>query len=152
MKRILFGTVLTLIAFVPRAAVAQAGPMVTVRHFLDAFNKGDVKAAGAACADDAVIIDEFPPYEWKSGNGCSVWMDAYAADATENKITDPIVSLGKPLHEDVTVDHAYIVLPAVYKFKKDGKPVAENASYLTIALRKGAKGWLISGWAWTKGA
>jgi ketosteroid isomerase-like protein len=152
MNRALYATVFALIAATPKHAVAQAGPMATVQHFLEAFNKGDAKAAGAACADDAVIIDEFAPYEWKGGNGCAKWMDAYAADAAKNRITDPVVSLGTPIHEDVTGDHAYIVLPAVYKFNRDGKPVAENSSWLTLALQKGARGWLIVGWAWTKGA
>ncbi len=152
MKRILFTTVLAVIVFAPRVAIAQADPMATVQQFLEAFNKGDVKAAGAACAEDAISIDEFPPYEWHGGNGCLKWMDVYAGDATKNKITDGVVALGKPLHEDVSGDRAYIVVPAKYNFKKDGKPVDENASYLTIALRRGAKGWLIAGWAWTKGA
>ena len=39
--------------------------MVTVRHFVDSFNKGDVKAALGDCAAQTSIIDEIPPHLWQ---------------------------------------------------------------------------------------
>ena len=76
--------------------------------------------------------------------------DAEAADATKNKITDGQVTLGREIHVDVTGDRAYVVMPARYVFKKDGKPVSEDVSSITLALQKSATEWTITGWAWTK--
>ncbi|MEO8881272.1 MAG: hypothetical protein ABI446_12845, partial [Gemmatimonadaceae bacterium] len=78
------------------------------------------------------------------------WMDAYAADAAKNKITDGQVTLGKELHVDITGDHAYVVMPARYGFRKDGKPVSEDSSSITMVLQKRATEWTVAGWAWTK--
>ncbi|MBA2685692.1 MAG: nuclear transport factor 2 family protein [Gemmatimonadaceae bacterium] len=150
MKRILFALVAATLSVAPRVAAQQADVMAAVNRFGEAFNKGDTKAVNAACASDAIIIDEFPPYTWHGPATCGKWMDAYAAEATKNKITDGQVTLGKPLHVDVTADRAYVVLPSRYVYKKAGKPVAENESFITISLQKTAGAWTIVGWAWTK--
>jgi hypothetical protein len=50
----------------------------------------------------------------------------------------------------VTADRAYIVVPATYAYKQKGKPMKESGSTLTLALQKGATGWRITGWAWSK--
>ena len=124
--------------------------MVPVHQFVDGFNKGDTKTAAAACADQTSIIDEFPPHEWHGAGACAKWMNDYDADAKKNGITNGIVTLNKPRHIDITADRAYVVIPANYTFKKKGKPVKETGSILTLALQKGAAGWRITGWAWTK--
>ena len=77
-------------------------------------------------------------------------MDDYNADAKKNGITDGIVTLGAPVHVDITTDRAYVVVPANYKFEKNGKLVQEIGSMLTIALQKGESGWRMTGWAWAK--
>ena len=104
----------------------------------------------AACADQTSILDEFPPYEWHGAGACTKWMNDYDADAKKNGITDGFVALSAPRHVDVAADHAYVVVPANYAFKEKGKPVQETGSLLTIALQKGAGGWRITGWAWSK--
>ena len=63
---------------------------------------------------------------------------------------DGIVTLGEPRHVDVTGDRAYVVVPADYAYKMKGEPAQETGSTLTVALQKGAAGWRITGWAWTK--
>ena len=124
--------------------------MKAVQGFVDAFNKGDTKAALAMCAEQAQIIDEFPPFEWHGAGACAKWFADYDADAKKNAVTDGVVTLGSPRHVDVAGDHAYVVVPADYAFKANGKPDKEIASSLTVVLRKGAAGWRISAWAWSK--
>jgi hypothetical protein len=109
-----------------------------------------MKALTATCADQASIIDEFPPYEWHGSGACAKWTDDYGADAKKNGITDGVVTLGAPLHVDVTADRAYVVVPANYKFKQNGKVVQETGSTLTIALQKSEGAWRMTGWAWAK--
>jgi len=123
---------------------------VPVHQFVDGFNKGDIKSALAACADQTSIIDEFPPHEWHGAGACAIWANDFDADAKKNGITDGVVTLGSPRHVDVTGDRAYAVVPANYTFKMKGKTVKETGSTLTIALQKGTAGWRMTGWAWTK--
>ncbi len=145
------------IAFVVAALVAGLAAasdttdvMVPVHQFVDGFNKGDIKTALAVCADEVHIIDEFAPYEWHGAGACSTWAQAYDADVKKNGITDGIVTLGKPRHVDVTGDHAYVVVPANYTFKQNGKPMKETGSTLTVGLQKSAAGWRITAWSWAK--
>lgn len=79
--------------------------MAPVHQFIDGFNKGDLKAAIAACADEASVIDDFPPHEWQ-GTGCRKWADDFDALTKKEGITDARMVLGKPLHVDVTDDRS----------------------------------------------
>jgi SnoaL-like protein len=146
----LVAIVFAVLTTLPAIATDKTDVMTTVRQFVDSFNKGDVKAATASCADQTSIIDEFTPYEWHGTGACSKWMDDYDADAKKDGITDGMVTLDAPLHVDVTADRAYVVIPANYKFKKKGKLVRETGSMLTIALKKSEAGWRMTGWAWAK--
>jgi ketosteroid isomerase-like protein len=147
-----FLVAVTLLAFAQgsTAAPEKTTVMATVQKFVDAFNKGDAKTAAALCADQSSIIDEFPPYEWRGTGACAKWSSDYDADAKKNNVTDGSVTLGRPRHVDVSGDRAYVVVPADYAYKKDGKPVKETASTLTIALQRTASGWRIVAWSWAK--
>ena len=138
------------VAAAPVGAAEKTDVMVPVHQFIDGFNKGDTKAALAACADQASIIDEFPPYEWHGAGACSKWANDFDADAKKNEITDGAVTLGKPRHVEVAADRAYVVLPANYVFKVKGKQVKEMGATMTITLQKADAGWRNTGWAWSK--
>ena len=125
--------------------------MAPVRQFVDAFNKGDTKATLGSCAQQVSIIDEFPPHLWHGAGACSKWFSDYDVDAKKNGISDGSVTLGMPLHVDVSGTHAYVIVPAEYAYKLKGKPVQETGSLITVVLQKGARGWHITGWAWAKG-
>jgi hypothetical protein len=127
------------------AAAALTDPVAAVHQFVDGFNKGDVNSALAVCATTTSIIDEFPPHAWTS---CPAWASAYNANAKQNGVTDGYVTLGKPLHDDVSGSVAYAVFPATYSWKLKGKPMSEN-SLLTVVLRKGSNGWHAVAWSWT---
>jgi ketosteroid isomerase-like protein len=150
MHKLLAVFAVALITATPVVASDKTDVMATVKQFVVDFNKGDAKAAMAACADQTSIIDEFPPFEWHGAGACKKWMDDYDADAKANVITDGIVTLGTPRHVDVTGDRAYVVIPSNYAFKQKGKPVKETGSMFTFALQKGAAGWRITGWSWSK--
>ncbi len=129
---------------------AQTAVVAAVHQFVDGFNKGDIKVMSASCAEQASILDEFPPHEWHGAGACAKWAGDYDADAKKNGITDGVVTLSAPTHVDVTGDRAYIVVPANYNFKLKGKPVSEVGSIITLALQKSPAGWKITGWAWAK--
>jgi len=150
MRKLLAALAATALAASPLAAQNNNAAMATVTQFVAAFNVGDSVQAVATCAAETVIIDEFAPYEWHGKGACMAWMKAYAADAEQQGISDGIVTLGTPKHIDMSGDHAYIVVPADYTFKKKGTPVKETGSILTVALQKEKGGWKMTGWAWAK--
>jgi hypothetical protein len=62
------------------------------------------------------------------------------------------VTLGNPLHDNVTNDSAYVVVPATMSFDVKGTKVIQSGAVFTVALQKLANGWRIAAWAWAKGA
>ena len=126
----------------------SADVMKTINQFVDGFNKGDVKSAVAACAEQTSIIDEFPPHEWHGPNACQNWANDYDADAKKNGITDGVVKLGKPKHLDINVDRAFVVIPSSYIYKKKGRLIKQIGSAFTFVLHKESSGWKITGWSW----
>jgi predicted DCC family thiol-disulfide oxidoreductase YuxK len=62
-----------------------------------------------------------------------------------------VVTLGEPLHNNVTGETAYVVVPASMTFKVHGKRVTQSGAVFTVALRKVPEGWRIAAWAWAKG-
>jgi ketosteroid isomerase-like protein len=150
MHKAFFAVALGAVLVLPAVSQDQEAVTTTVQGFVDAFNKGNTKAAETVCAEQTQIIDEFPPYEWNGPGACAKWMAAYDEDAKKNAITDGVVTLASPRHLDITGDHAYVVVPADYAFNRNGKPVKETASVLTIVLTKSSGAWRISAWAWSK--
>lgn len=134
----------------PAAASDQDDVMKVVRQWVDGLNKGDTKAAIAACAEQTAIVDEFPPYEWHGAGTCSKWVAELQAFNKSIGLTDGIVTLHQPRRVDVTKDRAYVVAPTDFRFKENGKDGAEIGALFTVALQKGQAGWRITGWAWSR--
>jgi len=139
-----------LLAAASAAASEEKAVLAPAQQFIEAVNEGDAKTALAACASPAFILDEFPPHAWQGATACSDWLTDFDAFNQKNGISDPRATLGKPTHVDINGDRAYVVFPASYNYKQNGKPVAETGSTLTVSLQKLAAGWRMTGWAWAR--
>jgi hypothetical protein len=148
MRSILFGAVFIL-SVATATAAPMSNPMDAVDQFVGGMNHNDMKSAAAAYAPNTSIIDEFPPYHWQGQTAFADWERDFGADSKKNAITDPIVTLGKPLTSSVNGDKAYLVIPATYSFKQNGKPMREEGSIMTFAMQKTAEGWRIAAWSWS---
>ncbi len=148
MQKVLIAVAMVLMAVGLAAASDTSDAMAPVQKFVDSFNKGDAKGALATCAEDAAIIDEFPPYVWHGAGACSAWMKGYQASAKQEGSTDGMVVLGKPRHVEVTGNFAYVVVPADFTHKLKGEGKKESNATFILTLKKGSAGWLITGWAW----
>jgi ketosteroid isomerase-like protein len=122
-----------------------ADPVATVRQFIDSFDKGDIKAAAATHAADVAIIDEVPPYQWQGHDAFKTWLDDLTKHDTDAGVTDGNVELGNTIREEVSGDHAYVVMASDYSFKQKGAAMHEP-SQMTFALRKEKDGWRIVAW------
>jgi hypothetical protein len=146
---------LRLRTFVSALAVAAftlgatpVSPMGTVQKFVDGFNKGSAQTMAEACAGQTGIIDDFPPHTWMS---CGDWWKSFVAFSKQDGDTNAVVTLGPPIHVDVSGDLAYVVVPTTYVYKHHGKPVTMNGSIMTVILKNSAAGWRVTAWAWADG-
>ena len=150
MKSAIFGIVLTGVVSAGSAAMAADPTLAAPIHqFIDAFNKGDGKTAGAThLAAGVSIIDEVPPHLWQGPKAFETW----AADLGKNDaaagITEEKVTLGAVTREVASSDTAYVIVAATYTFKQKGLSMREPAQ-MTFALKKDAGAWKIAGWTWT---
>jgi hypothetical protein len=139
--------IIALAASLLTGGAAVAADQDDVMTVLKQWNDPDEARAVAACADDAAVIDDVPPFEWHGPGACARWQKDYDAYAGQEGATDAVGTLGSPRRLIVTGDRAYAVVPATFAFTRKGKRVTQIAT-ATFALRKTAAGWRITGWTW----
>jgi hypothetical protein len=127
-------------------------PVAVVRQYVDAFNKGDGKGMAATFAVPGSILDGMAPHLWQGPTAAHDWYKDVLVEGKQHGASDYFVTVGEPLHNNVTGDSAYVVVPATMTFKMGGKQVTQSGAFFTVALRRLAEEWRIAAWAWTKGA
>lgn len=100
-------------------------PLGAVKQYIDGFNNGPT------AAED--------------------WYRDALAEGEHLGVSDYLITLGEPSHNDVTDDHAYLVVPATFTYNVRGTPTEQTGAYFTVALHQLPEGWRIAAWAWTKG-
>ena len=63
------------------AGTAVASDRDNIMAVLNQWNDTDVAKGVAACADDASVMDDIPPYEWHCAGACANWAKDYDAFA-----------------------------------------------------------------------
>ena len=122
-----------------------------VRHYIEAFNGGDAEAMAACFAVPGTILDGMAPHLWHGPTAAADWYKDVLVEGEHAGASNYHVTLGPPLHADVTGDAAYVVSPATMTFKLKGRQVIQSGATFTTALRKAPEGWRIAAWAWAKG-
>ena len=126
-------------------------PIAAVRQYLDGFNKGDARVMAASFANTGSILDGMAPHVWQGPTAAQDWYRDVLIEGKQHGASGYSVTVGEPLHNNVTGDRAYIVLPATMRFKLGDKQITQSGAIFTVALRKLAEGWRIAAWAWAKG-
>ena len=127
-------------------------PVSLIHQYIDAFNRGDVRAMAACFAVPGNILDGMAPHVWSGPTATQDWYRDALAEAEHLDVKDYFVVLGEPFHNNVKGNAAYVVLPATMTFKIKGKPVKQSGASFTVALRRVDGDWRIASWAWTKGS
>ena len=122
--------------------------MAAIRLFVEGFNNDDVEAMQATWADDASLIDDFPPHLWTGLGVATRWYRDMAAWATGYDMADWSVELAEPRHHVVSDRDAYVVVSFVARWLEEGAP-AESAGSIAASLRELEGQWRISALAWT---
>jgi hypothetical protein len=131
--------------------MATTDPLAAVQQYLNHFNKGDSEGMAATFAVPGSILDGMAPHVWQGPTASQDWYRDVLIEGKEHGASEYFVTLGEPLHNTVTGDSSYVVVPATMTFKVHGKQVTQTGAIFTVALRKFAEGWRIQAWAWSKG-
>jgi ketosteroid isomerase-like protein len=133
------------------SAVVADDPMAAVRKYVDAFNLGDAAGMATTFAVPGSILDGMAPHVWQGPTATQDWYRDVLVEGKQHGASDYFITLSEPLHNNVTGDNAYVVVPATMTFKVRGEQVTQSGAVFTVALRKLADGWRIAAWAWAKG-
>lgn len=129
----------------------SADPVSAVQQYIAAFNKGDAAAMAALCADPMSILDGMAPHVWHGPTATQDWYKDVLTEGEHLGAKGYHATLGKPLHNNVTGDAAYVVVPATMTFELKGQQIKQSGAVFTVALRKLPAGWRLASWAWAKG-
>ena len=132
--------------------MANSDPLSAVCQYIEGFNKGDTEVMAATFAVPASILDGMAPHVWQGPTASQDWYQDVSIEAKRHGASEYFVSLGEPLHNSITGDNAYVVVPATMTFKVRGHQITQTGAMFTVALRKLAGEWRIRAWAWTKGS
>lgn len=127
-------------------------PMAVVLQYVEAFNNGDRTAMAATCAEPMQILDGMSPHVWQGPTASEDWWRDVLAEGEHLGASGYRITLGEPRHIDVNGDYDYVVTPATMTFDLQGRPVTQTGSVYTVALHKVGSVWLLTAWAWAKGA
>jgi hypothetical protein len=79
------------------------------------------------------------------------WYAQFITDSAELGATEHHVTIGAPVHNAVTRNTAYVVVPAVLSFYMDGALRTTAGPHFTVSLRRRDGVWRIDVWTWSLG-
>jgi ketosteroid isomerase-like protein len=126
-------------------------PEDTVRRYVEAFNAGDMEGMARCFDATATILDGMAPHVWRGPAAAREWYRDVLAEGEHAGAANYVVTLGAPMHADVTGEAAYVVMPASMRFDVHGQPVTQTDAIFVVALRRVGEEWRIASWAWAKG-
>ena len=110
--------------------------LATVHQYINDFNKGDKEAMASTFAAPASILDGMAPHVWQGPTASQDWYRDVLIEGERHGASDYFVTLAKPLHNNVTGDSAYVVVPATMTFRVRGQKVTQTGAIFTVALRR----------------
>ena len=148
-------TIAALIALALAPGFAAAAPNLPPAPILKlagaamhAASTNDVSGFVGLYTNDAVVVDEIPPFIWHGAGAGVSWWRAVAAFAHTMKMRNlRAVNIRVSEFKESATD-AYLVEPMTVTAIADGKPFAE-AGTTTYTFHNAGGTWLISSQVWT---
>jgi uncharacterized protein (TIGR02246 family) len=128
-----------------------ADPLAAVQRYIEAFNAGDPQAMSDMFVESGSILDGMAPHLWLGPTAVLDWYREVMAEGKHQGASGYAVTVGEPVHNHISRDSAYVVVPASMTFDLNGTQMTQTGSSFTVALRKVDGDWRIAAWAWTKG-
>jgi ketosteroid isomerase-like protein len=149
--RLRFAAALFAVALAP--ATAGAAPTVPTpilklaNAVIHATNTDDASAFEGLYANDAVVVDENPPFTWRGAGAGTAWWRVVDAVTQRMKLTHLQAVHVRVSEFKQSATDAYLVEPMTVAGIANGKPFAEAGTMTYTFHYAGA--WLISSQVWT---
>jgi len=141
------------IALAPAAGIANPAPppapiLKLANAAMHAANANDANAFAGLYTNDAVVVDEIPPFVWRGAGAGTSWWYAVAATARKMKLTHLQATNIRIGEFKQSANDAYLVTPMTVTAVAGGKPFVEPGT-TTYTFHKAGGTWLISSQVWT---
>src|SRR5213082_4027417 len=113
--------------------MAMTGSMAAVQQYINAFNRGDGEVMEATFAVPGSILDGMAPHLWQGPTASQDWYRDVLLEGKQHGASGYSVTLGEPLHDNVTGDSAYVVVPTTMTFQVHGRQVEQTGAVFTVA-------------------
>ena len=107
-------------------------PMAAIDNYLNAFNRGDSEGMAAMFTVPGSILDGMAPHLWQGPTAAQDWYRDVLIEGERHGASGYVVTLGEPLHNNVTGDSGYVVVPASMTFKVQGKQITQTGALLRL--------------------
>ncbi len=111
-------------------------------------NTDDASALAGLFADDAVVVDENPPFAWRGANAGVAWWHVVQQITKKARLSHLQATNVRTGEFKQSPTDAYLVQSMTITATTPGKPFAESGT-LTYTLHKTGGTWLISTMVWT---
>ena len=115
---------------------------------MHAANTNDASAFAGLYTNDAIVVDEIPPFIWRGAAAGSSWWHAVATVAEKMKMTHLRAIDIRVSEFKATATDAYLVEPMTVTAIANGKPFSEPGT-TTYTFHNAGGSWLISSQVWT---
>ncbi len=133
----------------PSQTAPSSNPaMRLVNTALAAVQRIDGSALARLYSDDAVFVDEGPPYVWRGANAGSSWASHIHQGLAKMKMRNFVTTVQKPTTTHISATGAYIVVPMVLNGTTSRGPFHEDGAF-TFTLRNRNGTWKITSQTWT---
>lgn len=134
---------------VAMAATMPPAPILKLANaVLRATNSDNGVALRGLFTDDAIVVDENPPFVWRGSGAGVAWWHVVEAVTRKAKITHlKAINVRRGEFKQTPTD-AYLVESLTVAGVSGGKPFAE-AGTLTYTFHRAGGTWLISTMVWT---
>jgi len=142
--------VMALAPVVSAAASSSAPPEILklASAVIHGTNTDDPSALAVLFTDDAVIVDENPPFAGRGANAGVAWWHVVQKVTQKAELAHLQATNIRTSEFKQSPTDAYLVQSMTITATTTGKPFAESGT-LTYTFHKGASTWLISTMVWT---
>ena len=96
-------------------------PMAAIGNYINAFNNGDGEGMAAMFTVPGSILDGMAPHVWQGPTATQDWYRDVLIEGEQHGASGYVVTLGEPLHNNITGDSAYVRRARVYDIQGAGQ-------------------------------
>jgi ketosteroid isomerase-like protein len=126
----------------------EADAAAAVAALVNAVNAGDFDLASRAFTDDAMIVEDLPPYRWSGPAAVSQWLAAMGENAAKLGVTSINLDIGESGRTEVEGNRAYVIVDGLLRLGTAGAELSATGA-LTVTLEKPSDAWLIETLVWS---